>query len=189
MPTDQPADYYEILQISANAEHAEPDTVHRVYRLLAQRLHPDNGDTGNAEQFRILSDAYHVISDPQRRAQYDVIHASRRQERWRLVSNGAHAENDFQAEQLVRLTVLEVLYTRRRTEPEYPGVSPLDLETLIGVPREHLAFTTWYLTQKKYVTRSDSSMLVITAEGVEYLEASHQENLRHRRLSAGPVPG
>jgi curved DNA-binding protein CbpA len=32
-------DYYEILQISPTAE---PETVHRVYRLLAQRCHPDN---------------------------------------------------------------------------------------------------------------------------------------------------
>jgi len=36
-------DYYEILQISVNAE---PDTVHRVYRLLAQRFHPDNKERG-----------------------------------------------------------------------------------------------------------------------------------------------
>ena len=48
----------------------------------------------------------------------------------------------------------------------------LDLETLIGRAREHLEFTIWYLTQKKYVTRSDNSILVITADGVEYLEAN-----------------
>src|SRR5438094_700592 len=52
MPTDQAVDYYEILQISPTAE---PETVHRVYRLLAQRFHPDNGETGNDAQFRTLS--------------------------------------------------------------------------------------------------------------------------------------
>src|SRR5690349_13968570 len=101
-------DYYETLQISANAE---PDTVHRVYRLLAQRFHPDNAETGNEAQFRRLSEAYQVLSDPERRAKYDIVYAHQRQERWRLVSNGAKAENDFETEQLVRLTVLEVLYT------------------------------------------------------------------------------
>jgi DnaJ-class molecular chaperone len=35
-------DYYEFLQISANAE---PDTIHRVYRFLAARLHPESGIT------------------------------------------------------------------------------------------------------------------------------------------------
>src|SRR5512139_3620080 len=114
MPEDVTADYYETLQISPNAE---PETVHRVYRLLAQRLHPDNKETGNDAGFRMLSEAYHVLSDPERRAQYDVLHAHQRQARWRLVSIGAQSENDFETEELVRLTVLEVLYARRRIEP------------------------------------------------------------------------
>ncbi len=182
MPTNDAPDHYEILQISPNAE---PETVHRVYRLLAQRLHPDNTETGNAEAFRIVSEAYQVISDPERRAQYDVVYEHKRRDRWRLVETGAQSENDFEAEQLVRLTVLEVLYTRRRIEPRNPGLTPLDLEALIGRPREHMEFTVWYLGQKKYVTRDDSSALVITAEGVEYLESNYREHLQRRRISAG----
>jgi curved DNA-binding protein len=179
---DETTDYYEILQISPNAA---PETIHRVYRLLAQRLHPDNVETGNDAEFRKLSEAYQVVSDPERRAKYDVVHAHKRQERWRLVESGGQAENDFENEQLVRLTVLEVLYTRRRIEPESPGLTPLDLETLIGRAREHLEFTIWYLIQKKFVTRSDSSVLVITAEGVEHLESNYRGNQQRRRLSAG----
>jgi curved DNA-binding protein CbpA len=186
MSTAQTTDYYELLQISPNAE---PETIHRVYRLLAQRLHPDNGETGNAAQFRIVSEAYQVLSDPERRAQYDVTNLRQRQERWRLVAKGSEAENDFEAEQLVRLTVLEVLYTRRRIEPDSPGLSPLDLETMIGRAREHLEFTIWYLAQKKFVTRSDNSLLVITAEGVEHLERNYQDNLQRRRITAGQPVG
>jgi curved DNA-binding protein len=182
MPTDPTADYYEILQISQNAE---PETVHRVYRLLAQRLHPDNSETGNSAQFRLLSEAYQVLSDPERRAQYDVAHGAQQQQRWRLVEKAGEAENDFEAEQAVRLTVLEVLYTRRRTEIDGAGLSPLDLETLIGTAREHLQFTIWYLAQKKYVTRADNSVLAITAEGVEYLENNYRENLQRRRITDG----
>jgi curved DNA-binding protein CbpA len=185
MATDQAVDYYETLQISPNAE---PETIHRVYRLLAQRLHPDNAETGNDAQFRALSEAYQVLSDPERRAKYDITHARQRQQRWRLVTNGATAENDFEAEQHLRLTILEVLYTRRRTEPERPALSPLDLESLIGRPREHLEFTLWFLIQKKHLTRSDNSMLVITAEGVEYLESNYRETVQRRRLQAAPVP-
>jgi curved DNA-binding protein CbpA len=184
--SDEPIDYYETLQISPNAE---PDTVHRVYRLLAQRLHPDNRETGNDAQFRALTEAYDVLSDPERRAQYDVVHAARRQDRWRLVSNGANAENDFETEQQVRLTVLEVLYTRRRTEPNKPGLSPLELETLTGRAREHLEFTLWYLNQKKWVTRTDGSELVITADGADFLEANYTANLQRRRLNAAPAAG
>src|SRR3954469_9374983 len=90
--SDKAVDYYEVLQISPNAE---PDTVHRVYRLLAQRLHPDNHETGNASLFRQVTEAYQVVSDPEQRVRYDVIHAQQRQERWRLVSSNDRAENDF----------------------------------------------------------------------------------------------
>jgi DnaJ-class molecular chaperone len=71
-PMDQapPAEYYEILQVSSKAE---PDTIHRVYRLLAQRFHPDNQESGDSERFRLLRDAYDVLSDPEKRAQYDIV--------------------------------------------------------------------------------------------------------------------
>jgi curved DNA-binding protein len=183
MASDEVVDYYEILQISTNAQ---PETIHRVYRLLAQRLHPDNTDTGNASLFRQLTQAYQVLSDPERRAQYDVSHARLQQQRWRLVSTGSSSENDFATEQRLRLTVLEVLYTRRRLEAQSPGMTPLDLETLIGVTREQLEFTGWYLVQKKFVTRADNSSLMITAEGVEFLEENYRENQR-RRLAAAPT--
>jgi curved DNA-binding protein CbpA len=183
VPSNQAIDYYEILQISPNAE---PETVHRVFRLLAQRYHPDNAETGDEAQFRVLTDAYRVLSDPEQRARYDVLHANLRQERWRLVASGADADNNFDSERTTRLTVLEVLYTRRRLEPDSAGLSPLDLEKLIGRPREHLEFTIWYLVQKKFVTRSDGSMLQVTVDGVEYLENNYTTNAQ-RRLGPGII--
>jgi curved DNA-binding protein CbpA len=184
MSTERTVDYYELLQISPAAE---PETVHRVYRLLAQRCHPDNAETGNEDTFRELSEAYRVISDPELRAKYDVAHAQQRQDRWRMVSRGTRADNDFETEQLVRLTVLEVLYTQRRVNAS-GGLSPLDLERLLGRAREHLEFTIWYLIQKRYVTRSDTSQLVITVEGVDFLEKNYQGNTQ-RLLRAAKVAG
>lgn len=181
MARDETPDYYEMLQISPTAE---PETVHKVYRLLAQRCHPDNRETGNEVQFRQLSEAYRVLSDPELRAKYDIGHTALRQARWRLVANGAQAANDFEVEQLIRLTVLEVLYTRRRAEPGRVGISLFELEQLIGRAREQLEFTVWYLVAKKYVTRSDSADLVITAEGVEFLESNYALNSQ-RRLNPG----
>lgn len=183
MPSNHVIDYYEILQISPSAE---PETVHRVFRLLAQRCHPDNTETGNEAQFRALNEAYRVLSDPEQRARYDVAHTGLRQERWRLVAGGGQSENNFDAERNVRLTLLEVLYTRRRLEPDSPGLSPLDLEKLIGRAREQLEFTIWFLVQKKLVTRSDGAMLQITVDGVEYLEANYAASAQ-RRLGSGPV--
>jgi curved DNA-binding protein CbpA len=179
---DQPVDHYETLQISSNAE---PETIHRVYRLLAQRLHPDNLETGDAARFRAVHDAYVILSDPEKRAQYDIGHAEQRKMRWRIVSAPPQAVSDFELEHLTRLTVLEVLCAHRRAEPEGGGVFVLDLETLTGKPREHLEFTMWYLVQKRLIHRGDNSRFVITADGVDYLERYQQANLQRRRLGAG----
>ena len=86
----------------------------------------------------------------------------------------------------MRLTVLEVLYTRRRTDAYNPGLSSIDMESLTGIAREHLEFTFWYLIQKKFITRGDSAMLTITADGVEHLETNYRETLQRRRLNPSP---
>lgn len=182
MADDRPVDYYETLQVSASAD---PETIHRVYRLLAQRLHPDNKETGNEARFRVLTEAYNVLSDPEKRARYDISYHQLRQDRWRLVSTGAHAENDFEMEVSVRLTLLEALYTRRRVEPGSPAMYSTDLEALLGRPREHLEFTIWYLVQRKFISRDDQSRLQITADGVDYLEQNYQGGVQRRRLTAG----
>ena len=180
MASKDDVDYYEVLQVS---DSAETETINRVYRLLAQRYHPDNQESGNEERFREMTEAYNVLSNPEKRARYDAIHSQRRKDRWRLVSEGANSENDFEMEQVVRLTVLEALYTKRRLEPENPGFYLRELEKLIGRPREHLEFTIWFLSQKKLINTDDARMY-LTADGVEYLESSYSNNLHRKRLQS-----
>jgi len=180
MSSEAPEDWYETLQISPNAD---TDTIQRVFRLLAQKYHPDNQDTGDAAHFRRLHEAYLVLNDPEKRAQYDISHEALRRERWRFVAAGAPADNDFDQEQQMRCITLEILYNRRRAAPDRPGVSNLDLADMTGRPREHLEFTIWYLVQKKLVTRDDQSSLTITADGIDYVEQNHGTKVR-RRLSA-----
>ena len=185
MSGDSAYDLYELLQLSPNAD---PETIHRVYRVLAQRLHPDNQETGDATKFRELTEGYHVLSDPERRAQYDIAYHQRRQDRWRLVSAGAQADNDFEAEQGIQLTVLEVLYTRRRMEPGDPALFNVDIAELLGRPREHLEFTFWYLISRGLLLRTENSRLAITADGADYLEQHYHSQVLRRRLSASSQP-
>src|ERR1700677_2792792 len=74
-------DFYEALEISPNAD---PDTIHRVYRILAQRFHTDNRETGSAERFRELTEAYKVLAEPETRASYDVAYQHARRLMWRI---------------------------------------------------------------------------------------------------------
>ena len=123
MADDQPLDCYETLQISP---HADPDTIHRVFRLLAQRYHPDNQDTGDAARFRKLHDPYTTLRDPEKRAQYDTnyggVAAGAVEVRQ---SAGPPAENDFEMEKELRCTLLEILYSRRRVGSGEPRVVEL----------------------------------------------------------------
>ena len=178
MADGQPVDYYETLQISPNAD---PDTIQRVFRMLAQRFHPDNTDTGNADRFRELHEAYSVLSAPEKRAQYDVHHQALRQERWRFAAS-VKTSDEFELEQQMRATILEILYARRRAEPSSPSFAPYDLIQLTGQPREHLEFTFWSLVQKKFVTRDDQSRLTITVDGVDHVE-QNRNTLARRRLT------
>ncbi|HUX43595.1 MAG TPA: DnaJ domain-containing protein [Terracidiphilus sp.] len=159
-------DYYEFLQISANADS---DTIHRVYRFLAARFHPDNTESGDPEKFFLLKSAYDVLSDPQRRAEYDASWERQVPEQPPL-STTIDFMDQMEGEMNRRLALLTVLYHRRRTCPYAPEVSLSEIETRMGFPREYLDFTTWYLVRKEYITRADNSDFTLTAHGVDFVE-------------------
>lgn len=67
-------DYYEVLGVSKTASEAE---IKKAYRSKAHKLHPDKG--GDAEKFKEINEAYQVLGDSQKRAQYDQFgHAGAR---------------------------------------------------------------------------------------------------------------
>lgn len=67
-------DYYEVLGVSKTASEAE---IKKAYRSKAHKLHPDKG--GDSEKFKEINEAYQVLGDQQKRAQYDQFgHAGAR---------------------------------------------------------------------------------------------------------------
>lgn len=67
---EQKRDYYEVLGVDKNADDA---AIKKAYRVLAKKYHPDMnpGDAEAEKKFKEASEAYAVLSDPDKRRQYD----------------------------------------------------------------------------------------------------------------------
>ena len=65
--------YYKILELSSDASI---DEIKRHYKLLARKYHPDKG--GDPDKFKELSEAFQILSDPKKKANYDNPFYTRR---------------------------------------------------------------------------------------------------------------
>jgi molecular chaperone DnaJ len=71
-------DYYEILGVSPDASK---DEIRKAYRKLAKKYHPDRnqGSTAAQDKFKKISEAYKVLSDPDKRQKYDRLRQAHRE--------------------------------------------------------------------------------------------------------------
>ena len=177
-------DYYEILQISPNAQ---AETIQRVYRLLAQLYHPDNKDTGDQALFEQVLKAYQVLNDPERRAAYDVQHKATTGLKWKIFDQPA-AAHGLEGEKRKRMGILSLLCTKRMNSPDSPTLTIVEIEQLLGCPREHLEMSLWYLCGTGQVQRGDSGRYSLTVKGFEKLEdQSEDEPVSQLRMLNSPL--
>jgi curved DNA-binding protein CbpA len=170
-------DHYEVLQLSPRATS---ETIERVYRLLAKRYHPDNQDTGNLERFAEVRKAFEVLSDPDRRAAYDVRHDEMQGIQWK-VFNQESAEEGRGDDRRIIHAILSILYVERRRDPMRGGLGMVFIERTLGVPDEHLKFPLWYMKQHGWIETLDTGQVAITIEGIDRL-ADRDLALREDRL-------
>lgn len=165
-------DYYEMLQISPNAQL---QTIQRVYKMLALRYHPDNPETGDSNRFVHLTQAYETLADPARRSDYDA-HYVKYQEKPAKIFETKEFEIGVDGEANRRMGILCLLYARRRTDPDSPGISMYDLEGTMSFAREHLMFALWYLREQELARMDHSGDFAITGKGVDYVETNLPQN-------------
>ncbi len=169
-------DCYEILQLSPNADS---DTINRVYRLLAQRYHPDSPGTGNQEIFLKLCEAHQILSNPERRAKYDVRYREAKQVQWKIFDR-VEALKGPEGEKRKRQGILEMLYAKTLHDPERASMSVIEFEQMLACPREHLEAALWYLKGKSFVKRADNGRFTITVAGFDEVE---KNGIEQRDLS------
>ena len=159
-------DYYEDLQVSPNADF---ETIERVYRLLAKRYHPDNSSTGNPDKFSIITTAYKVLSDVEKRAAFHAKYEDTRDHKVKALSKVCLSEG-CENDQQIRHAILSILYIDRRHNPSDSGMGSWRLEKLLEWPEKILEFHIWYLKEKGWIQRVDNGGYAITASGVEIIE-------------------
>jgi curved DNA-binding protein CbpA len=172
-------DYYDVLQVSQNAN---PDTIQRVFRYLAKRYHPDLPNGGDPETFRQILNAYSVLINPEKRAAYDL----RYQEYWdhkyqilRQATEGTAASNTE-----IRNRLLTVLFVQRRTDMRHPGIGDMELARLMRMPIEFMEFDLWYLRKKGLVEMLETGQMAISVDGVDYVERHNLRTLDDHLLEA-----
>jgi hypothetical protein len=161
-PADEP-DYHELLRVGVTGD---ADRVDRLYRSLAFRYHPDNRETGNAEVFLRIKEAYRILSVSQPR--YVDTEVAKPFETF-LCKDELRELNGR------RGAVLGLLCQRRMTDYRNAAVSQTEMESVTGLTSDELGFVLWYLREKGAVTLPDnSSDYTISAAGIDILESAYQ---------------
>ena len=175
-------DYYELLQLSPNAD---TDTVERVFRHLAKKCHPDHPEFADSNLFHQIVEAHRTLADPELRAAYDIKHQDYWNSKWKLASDASDG-TALADDQATRERLLSLLYVQRRRNMKNPGMGDHEMARLLSIPIELAEFHIWYLKDKEWVERLETGHLAITALGVDKAEQSRLL-LNPNRLIEAPV--
>jgi len=178
-------DYYELLQVSPNAD---PDTIQRVFRHLAKKFHPDRQTAPDDERFPRLVEAHVTLTNPETRAGYDVKYQEYWNRKWKLASEASDG-GAFGNDRETRERMLSLFYVQRRRNMNTPGLGEYEVARLLRTPIELVEFHIWYLRAKGWIDRLDSGMLAISALGVDQVEEGQLRLGQDRLLEAhGAAP-
>jgi len=176
--------YYQLLQVNREAHST---IIRYAYRFLAAMYHPDNSETGDAEKFRVITEAWRTLSDEGKRAAYDMsLGAEEAQPGHPRQAGGAApggaprqggglnipkiVKTGVSWEEIeLRLAILQILLEARRKKPKSGGASAkmiMDVLQLNDV--EVVEYALWYLREKGHIEPGER-LFMITANGVDYI--------------------
>lgn len=171
---------YQLLQVDRDAHVT---IIRYAYRFLAAMYHPDNGETGNTEKFRMITEAWKTLSDDGKRAAYDMSLGLQEQQRGQAPKPKQPKINEFGKDALpnipktgiswneveLRLAILQVLLSARKKRPQSGGASGRMLMDCLNMDSiVEIEFALWYLREKGFI-ESGERVFMITAQGLDYL--------------------
>jgi hypothetical protein len=169
--TKTPTDYYAVLGIPATATPAD---IKRAYRKLARAHHPDTnpGNKDAARRFRLITEAYDVLSNPERRKAYDAT---------RPPAPGPLATPAPSPAVSALLAVLEDSWAAiRRNHPQIPAVVIIIASGSTG---RHRLFG-HHAPERWHVAEGDRAEIMISGEGLTREPADVLGTLLHEATHA-----
>jgi hypothetical protein len=161
-------DHYKVLDIDPKSSL---ETIHQAYGKLVEKYHPRNDRTGDQNQFDAINLAYEVLCDSGLRVEFDKLRSGG-EDKTEFKFSGLDFFSALGHETALRIALLCLLYDRRRLKPFTPGLSMRRIENILETTPEGLNFALWYLKQRNLVMSDDKSNLLITVEGMDYLETN-----------------
>jgi DnaJ domain len=161
-------DHYEVLGLDPKAN---VETIQQAYAALAKKFHPGNSGGGDPEAFEAVNMAYEVLSDPAQRHAFDNLKGTGEDLGCPKFS-GLQFFSSLGREVGLRSALLCILYDRRRTKPLKPGMPMRYVEAMLAASLDEVFFVLWYLKQRGWVASDDKSNILITVQGMDYLEGN-----------------
>jgi len=159
-------DHYDVLGIDPRADS---ETLQSAYADLAHKYHPNNPDTGDQEAFDAVNAAYEVLSDPAQRFAFDNLKGIGEDAICPQFSGTVFFES-LGSDAGLRVALLCILYERRKKKPLKPGLAMRYVEAMLNAELDELFFVLWYAKQRGWVSSDDKSNLLITVQGMDYLD-------------------
>ncbi len=175
----EPLSLYQLLHVDRDAHVT---IIRYAYRFLAAMYHPDNGETGDAEKFRIITEAWKTLSDDGRRQAYDLSLNMKEQAQGQAPHKPQPKINEFGKDSLphipktgltwneieLRIAILQIMLAARKKKPRDGGVSMTMIMDILGVTIVETEFALWYLRERDFIETGER-VFMITGAGLDYL--------------------
>lgn len=182
-------DYYALFKVDPACD---AKMLEKAYRHFAQLYHPDHPETADIEKFQEINEAYSLLRDPKKRANYNRVYEAKKADE----ANGHAKSEEVRVDQSSAIDdaeahekILAQLYNRRREHAEDPGVLRFHVQDMLKCSDDSLDFHVWYLKSKGFINVTEQGTLAITIEGVDHVIARSQSSEEARILQISkPAP-
>lgn len=176
-------DYYALLQVDPDCNAR---TLEIAYHYFAKLYHPDNPDTADLDKFSAVVDAYKVLRDEERRAEYDARYFStpgRTRHKFAFEGEQVLDERTAVSDAEIHARILLALYKKRREQASDAGVVGWLLQETLDCSDEQFEFHIWYLKSKGFIQITEQGTMEITIDGVDHVITTSKASVEKLRIA------